>query len=150
MQQGRKVVLLGDTCNSCAMLGTANFTNMLQRLAALLATAVLSQKMSSPCGSFEPVHMRPTTGPGAGADVLSHECTFSNEDADKARVAMHSTAAMAGAFAARLQARRLVLTHFSGRYKTTGSARNSAALADESNNTQVRCRHCLPEGGVLG
>jgi hypothetical protein len=44
MQQGRKVVLLGDTCNSCAMLGMANFTNMLQLLAAFLATAILSHK----------------------------------------------------------------------------------------------------------
>lgn len=81
--------------------------------------------------------------------MLSHECTFSNEDADKARVAMHSTAAMAGAFAARLRAQRLVLTHFSGRYKTTGSARNAAALADESNNTQVHCPTCLSARTLL-
>jgi hypothetical protein len=91
-----------------------------------------------------------TPGPGAGADILSHECTFSNEDADKARVAMHSTAAMAGVFARQLQARRLVLTHFSGRYKTTGDARNSSAVADNSSNTQVHMHHCLLACCVLG
>ena len=55
-------------------------------------------------------------GAGAGADLLSHEATFSQSEAVKAGVAMHSTAAMAGAFAAQLRARHLVLTHFSARY----------------------------------
>lgn len=41
-------------------------------------------------------------GAARGADVLSHECTFSNEEAEKAVVAMHSTAAMAGSFARHL------------------------------------------------
>ena len=51
-----------------------------------------------------------TSGPGAGADLLSHECTFSDEEEAKARIAMHSTASMAGAFAARLRASRMVST----------------------------------------
>ncbi len=41
-------------------------------------------------------------GAARGADVLSHECTFRNEEAEKAVVAMHSTAAMAGSFARHL------------------------------------------------
>jgi len=73
----RKVVLLGDTCDSTAM-----------------------------------------TLPGAGADLLSHEATFAAGMAHKARIAQHSTAGMAGAFAAALDARALVLTHFSSRYAT--------------------------------
>ena len=56
------------------------------------------------------------TGPGVGADLLSHEATFSAAEAGKAEVATHSTAGMAGAFAAQLGARHLVLTHFSARY----------------------------------
>ena len=51
-----------------------------------------------------------------GADLLSHEATFSAAEAGKAEVATHSTAGMAGAFAAQLGARQLVLTHFSARY----------------------------------
>ena len=56
------------------------------------------------------------SGAGAGADLLSHEATFSQSESAKAGIAMHSTAAMAGAFAAQLRARQLVLTHFSARY----------------------------------
>ena len=56
------------------------------------------------------------TGPGLGADLLSHEATFLEAEAGKAEVATHSTAGMAGAFAAQLGARHLVLTHFSARY----------------------------------
>ncbi|KAK9825701.1 hypothetical protein WJX81_007988 [Elliptochloris bilobata] len=73
--RGRKVVLLGDTCNSEAIVG-----------------------------------------PGAGADLLSHEATFSREMGAKARIAQHSTSSMAGAFARRLGAQQLVLTHFSSRF----------------------------------
>ena len=53
---------------------------------------------------------------GAGADLLSHECTFGGDMWEKARVAQHSTAPMAGSFARALGARALVLTHFSGRF----------------------------------
>ena len=74
-----------------------------------------------------------------GADVLSHECTFSNEEEEKAEIAMHSTAAMAGAFAAKLRVRKLVLTHFSGRYKTSGSSHiaSERSTPSEHHNTQV-------------
>jgi len=51
-----------------------------------------------------------------GATVLSHEATFLDEMYEKARVAMHSTGKMAGAFAREVGAAKLVLTHFSGRY----------------------------------
>lgn len=53
---------------------------------------------------------------GMGADMVSHECTFAAGMEKKAYVAQHSTAPMAGAFARRVQARALVLTHFSNRY----------------------------------
>jgi ribonuclease BN (tRNA processing enzyme) len=75
-ERGRRVCLLGDTCDSSAIA----------RLAA-------------------------------NADVLSHEATFLSSMAEKARLATHSTASQAGDFAARVNAKQLVLTHFSGRYQ---------------------------------
>lgn len=49
------------------------------------------------------------------ADVLVHEATCSNEERTVALTHMHSTAGMAGAFARRIRARNLILTHFSPR-----------------------------------
>lgn len=73
-------------------------------------------------------------GPGRHADVLSHECTFSNEEDQKAIIAMHSTSGMAGNFARKLRTRQLVLTHFSSRYKTSSS---SFTYARPDNDTQA-------------
>ena len=50
------------------------------------------------------------------ADLVSHEATFSKQMEEKAWKSQHSTAAMAGNFARKIQARLLVLTHFSSRY----------------------------------
>eukprot|EP01025_Chloroclados_australasicus_P045855 TRINITY_DN5049_c0_g1_i1.p1 TRINITY_DN5049_c0_g1~~TRINITY_DN5049_c0_g1_i1.p1 ORF type:complete len:506 (-),score=54.68 TRINITY_DN5049_c0_g1_i1:1559-3076(-) len=73
---GRKVVLLGDTCNSDALIPAAK-----------------------------------------DADMLSHEATFCKGLEAKAKHALHSTAEMAGNFARRINAKALLLTHFSSRYK---------------------------------
>lgn len=62
-----------------------------------------------------------TSDPGAiadlamDADVLVHEATYTNEERTLAATKMHSTAGMAGAFARRIRAQNLVLTHFSPR-----------------------------------
>jgi len=50
------------------------------------------------------------------ADVLVHEATFADGQEGKAARAGHSTARMAGRFAASVNARSLVLTHFSPRF----------------------------------
>ncbi|KAK9808685.1 hypothetical protein WJX72_001882 [[Myrmecia] bisecta] len=90
---GRKIVLLGDTCNSAAV-------------------AELAQ----------------------GADLVSHEATFARGMEEKAHIAQHSTADMAGAFARCINARDLVLTHFSARYTPTRKEQHGGrgTFADDS------------------
>lgn len=49
-------------------------------------------------------------------DVLVHECTFRDVDADQARKTLHSTVSEAVRTARESGAKRLVVTHFSSRY----------------------------------
>jgi len=62
-----------------------------------------------------------------GADVLVHESTFNAERAKEALFKGHSTSAMAGSFAKRVNARTLVLTHFSARYSGNSASSSSSA-----------------------
>ncbi|MGD8699430.1 MAG: ribonuclease Z [Gemmatimonadales bacterium] len=57
-----------------------------------------------------------TVQAAGGCDLLIHEATFSEEEAERAGRTGHSTAAQAGEIARRCGARRLVLTHLSARY----------------------------------
>ena len=50
-------------------------------------------------------------------DLLYHEATFITEDKEKASETMHSTAAQAGLIASKASVRRLLIGHFSARYK---------------------------------
>jgi len=52
----------------------------------------------------------------SGVDLLYHEATFTDEQADEAAFSFHSTAAQAAAIARQGGVGRLIIGHFSGRY----------------------------------
>lgn len=51
-----------------------------------------------------------------GANLMYHDCTYANEDSDRAKKHFHSTATDAARTATEAQAGRLILGHFSARY----------------------------------
>jgi ribonuclease Z len=54
----------------------------------------------------------------SNADLLYHESTFLNNMLERAQTTYHTTALQAGAIALRTHAKKLLIGHFSARYKT--------------------------------
>ncbi len=52
-----------------------------------------------------------------GADVLVHDCSFVEADAEKARETMHATAFQAATLAKKADVKKLILTHIGNRYE---------------------------------
>ncbi|KAF8663486.1 hypothetical protein AX16_001054 [Volvariella volvacea WC 439] len=92
---GRKVVILGDTCDPSPIADLANSADLLIHEATN-------------------AHL-----PGVDPSTKSSDTYKIVEERAKSRG--HSTPQMAGAFAKKIQAKRLVLNHFSSRYSGAGT-----------------------------
>jgi ribonuclease Z len=76
-----------------------------------------------------------TADAARNADLLIHEATFGDEEAERAVETGHSTAREAGVLAKRAGCRRLLLTHFSARYSRDASELEAQARAEFSEVT---------------
>jgi len=73
-------------------------------------------------GDTRPLQRLPdAAGMVRDADLLIHDATFDDEEADRAREVLHSTAGEAGEAAAASGARMLALVHISSRYTRTAN-----------------------------
>lgn len=69
------------------------------------------------------------------SDLLVHEATFTQALRGKAKVSMHSTARMAGAFGRQIKARKVALTHFSSRLEMLHGGDDVSEKSTEGNGS---------------
>lgn len=112
---GRTVLLLSDSCdsNACAHILREPKSSIASGEGAA-AAAASSGNDNSTANSSSPFSA--TAWSRVEPELVVHESTFDDKSSALALPRGHSTARMAGAFAERVRARRLIITHFSARY----------------------------------
>mmetsp|Transcript_26417 Transcript_26417/g.42445 ORF Transcript_26417/g.42445 Transcript_26417/m.42445 type:complete len:161 (-) Transcript_26417:41-523(-) len=96
------------------------------RAADVVASPTEGAKVSLMWDTFDATNAKEAS---MGCMLLVHESTFRSSEKEKARQWGHSTAGMAGRFAAEVKAKALVLTHISSRYS---SEEELQGLVDEA------------------
>jgi ribonuclease Z len=136
---GRKVVICGDTCDSRSLLRLAHGADVVVHEATntFLPGVDKAKPWPSSAPALAPMQQQ--------QQQQAHQQQMRMVSRD-AVVHGHSTPIMAGAFARAVQARRLVLNHFSPRYKGDASLdslsimmriEDQAARSSGLNETQV-------------
>jgi ribonuclease Z len=97
------------------------------------------------CYSGDTSYFEPLADLARGSDVLIHEATFSEKDIDDAETFRHSTARDAAEIARLAGAKKLFLTHISGRYGAGKELESEAqkifpntAVAEDFMNYEIR------------
>jgi ribonuclease Z len=81
----------------------------------------------------------------SNADLLYHESTFLNNMLDRAQSTYHTTALQAGEVAVKTQAKRLLIGHFSARYKTLNELLEEASSVFPNTELAVEGRTFIIE-----
>jgi ribonuclease Z len=135
---GRKIVIMGDTCNGAMM----EYLGMDADLLIHEATNAWADPSISDCSNF-------STGIGIGAARVAGTVAHDSQSLFYSKYPTyesirqysaghgHSTAEMAGAFAKKINAKKLVLTHFSQRYLGDNSQRSMQVMWQVEDEARV-------------
>lgn len=80
-----------------------------------------------------------------GIDLLYHEATFMNDKAERAKETFHSTAAQAATLASKAKVKRLIIGHFSARYKNLYPLLEEAKEVFENTSLAMEGDHFIIE-----
>ena len=72
-----------------------------------------------------------------GIDLLYHEATFLNDKLERAQETYHTTALQAGVMASKSEVKRLIIGHFSARYKNLYPLLEEARLEFENSTLAI-------------
>ena len=80
-----------------------------------------------------------------GVDMMYHESTFANDMAERAEMTYHTTAAQAAQFAKEARVKKLLLGHFSARYKELDPILSEAKAVFEHSELAIEGTKFIPD-----